>query len=73
MTLKVVAWITGRHSKLWSKGLRIVPRPSPDGVFPDTAAPKPGTAMQTMTIIDTLAKKVLLSRLPDVQGGTRAC
>ncbi len=44
MTLTVMAGIHWEAVKLWAKGLRIVPRPSPDGVFPDTAAPEPGPA-----------------------------
>ncbi|MEQ1730156.1 MAG: DUF1365 domain-containing protein [Vicinamibacterales bacterium] len=45
MTLKVVAGIHWEALKLWSKGLSVVPRPTPDGVFPDRAAPEPGPAM----------------------------
>jgi hypothetical protein len=45
MTLKVMAGIHWEALKLWLKGLAVVPRPSPDGVFPDTAAPEPGPAM----------------------------
>ncbi len=45
MTLTVMAGIHWEALKLWAKGLRIVARPTPDGVFPDPAAPEPGTAM----------------------------
>ena len=45
MTLTVMAGIHWEALKLWSKGLAVVPRPSPDGVFPDTAAPDQGPAM----------------------------
>ncbi len=44
MTVKVMAGIHWEALKLWAKGLAVVPRPSPDGVFPDTAAPEPGAA-----------------------------
>src|SRR5829696_1578134 len=38
--------------------------------IPNTPRPMPAGHERPMTMIDTLAKKVLLSRLPAVQGGT---
>ena len=45
MTVKVMAGIHWEALKLWSKGLAVVPRPTADGVFPDPAAPEPGTVL----------------------------
>ena len=45
MTLQVMAGIHWQALKLWSKGLRIVPRPTSDGVYPDPAASDTGPAM----------------------------
>jgi len=42
MTATVVAGIHWEALRLWLKGLRVVPRPTPDGVLPDHAAPHAG-------------------------------
>lgn len=42
MTATVVAGIHWQALRLWLKGLPLVPRPTPDGVLPDHAAPQTG-------------------------------
>lgn len=47
MTLRVMAGIHWEAARLWWKGLPIVPRPTPDGVQPDHAAPDAERFMST--------------------------